>query len=348
MIKPWHGWMFLLIEKPGFDHRTAKVSNEYFLPIVKQLIGDNTPAEVFHVAYWAINETVAERYSNHSRNVFILGDAAHRHSPGAGLGSNTCIQDAYNLAWKIPYVERGLAGPALLDAYSAERLPVGQSVVKCANDAFRNEDPLFDLFGVFLSPEKANPDAISQLASPTPSGAERRKRLREALRNVKGEFNGLGTQMGQLYANSTSIYTADESEPFELTGQAAEDPVLYHQASTYPGRRLPHVWLNKAVPQRPPASTFGLAGGSAFALFTAHGGDAWKGAAGKVGKEFGVEIRAYSIGFRLDWGVVYFDWADVSDVGESGLVLVRPDGFVACKESTEGRRSWIRIQMRGS
>ncbi|KAM7201258.1 FAD binding domain containing protein [Rhypophila sp. PSN 637] len=325
MIRPWHEWMFILVAKPGFDPRASNMPNESFLPIVKQLIGDDTPAEVFHVAYWSINETVAEYYSNASRNVFILGDAAHRHSPGAGLGSNTCIQDTYNLLWKIAYVERGLASTALLDTYSAEQQPVGRAVVKRANDAFRNEHPLIDLLGVVLTPDKANPEAVSQLASSTPSGAERRKRLRKALRRA---------EMGQLYANSMGIYTADETAPFALTGQAADDPILYHQASTYPGRRLPHVWLNKAVPERPPISTINLSGHGAFTLLTGHGGDAWKQAAQGVGKELGIEIRAYSIGFRLDWEDVYFDWADVCGVEESGVVLVRPDRFVAWRAKT--------------
>ena len=62
---------------------------------------------------------------------------------------------------------------------------------------------------------------------------------------------------------------------------------------------------------------------------TSHGGEGWKVAAERVGKEMGVEIRAYSIGFRLDWEVVYFDWSRVRGVEESGAVLVRPDRFVA-------------------
>lgn len=53
----------------------------------------------------------------------------HRHPPFNGLGSNTCIQDAYNLAWKIAFVHRGLASPELLKTYSQERQPVGKSVI---------------------------------------------------------------------------------------------------------------------------------------------------------------------------------------------------------------------------
>jgi len=57
--------------------------------------------------------------------VFVAGDAAHVHSPASGQGMNTGIQEAYNLAWKLAMVARRQAGPALLDSYSAERVPIG-------------------------------------------------------------------------------------------------------------------------------------------------------------------------------------------------------------------------------
>jgi 2,4-dichlorophenol 6-monooxygenase len=55
--------------------------------------------------------------------VFCAGDAVHRHPPTNGLGSNTSIQDTYNLAWKIAHVVAGTAAPSLLDSYDAERAP---------------------------------------------------------------------------------------------------------------------------------------------------------------------------------------------------------------------------------
>ena len=57
--------------------------------------------------------------------VFLAGDAAHIVPPTGGLGANTGIQDAHNLAWKLAAVARGQAGPSLLDSYEAERHPVG-------------------------------------------------------------------------------------------------------------------------------------------------------------------------------------------------------------------------------
>ena len=62
--------------------------------------------------------------------VFLLGDAAHIHSPALAQGMNTGIQDAVNLAWKIGLVAQGAADPNLLDSYEAERHPVEQSVLQ--------------------------------------------------------------------------------------------------------------------------------------------------------------------------------------------------------------------------
>ena len=59
-------------------------------------------------------------------NVFLAGDAAHVHSPAAGLGLNTGIQDAYNLGWKLAAVINGEAGDQLLDTYEVERLPIAE------------------------------------------------------------------------------------------------------------------------------------------------------------------------------------------------------------------------------
>jgi NADPH-dependent dioxygenase len=60
---------------------------------------------------------------------FVSGDAAHVHSPASGQGMNVSIQDAHNLAWKLAMVVRGEAHPALLDTYTAERLPVGRALL---------------------------------------------------------------------------------------------------------------------------------------------------------------------------------------------------------------------------
>ncbi|MYW97969.1 FAD-dependent oxidoreductase [Amycolatopsis rubida] len=60
---------------------------------------------------------------------FVAGDAAHVHSPASGQGMNTGMQDAHNLGWKLADVIRGVASPELLESYSAERVPVGETLL---------------------------------------------------------------------------------------------------------------------------------------------------------------------------------------------------------------------------
>ncbi|OBZ66925.1 Pentachlorophenol 4-monooxygenase [Grifola frondosa] len=55
---------------------------------------------------------------------FVVGDAAHTHSPTGGQGLNSSVQDAVNLSWKLALVEKGIAAPSLLETYTEERLPV--------------------------------------------------------------------------------------------------------------------------------------------------------------------------------------------------------------------------------
>lgn len=69
--------------------------------------------------------------------VFLLGDAAHIHSPAGGQGMNNGIQDAMNLGWKLGLVHRGLARPELLDSYNAERHPVAASMLQGTDTATR-------------------------------------------------------------------------------------------------------------------------------------------------------------------------------------------------------------------
>ncbi|MDO0927121.1 FAD-dependent monooxygenase [Streptomyces sp. TG1A-8] len=73
-------------------------------------------------ASWRAAERVADRYAR--GRVLLAGDSAHEMSPTGAFGSNTGIQDAHNLAWKLAAVLTGWAGPALLDTYEAERRPV--------------------------------------------------------------------------------------------------------------------------------------------------------------------------------------------------------------------------------
>lgn len=260
-------------------------------------------------------------------NRFCLGDSVHRHPPLNGLGSNTCIQDAFNLAWKIAYVHQGLASQSLLSSYSTERQPVGHSIITRANQAFRDHSHIWDALGMLNKDVESRRAVLEELSAVTPGGQKRRRALQDAISHTRHEFHGLGVEMNQHYSGP-GVYDADEKQAYAQYGKAAEDSVLYHEPSTYPGCRLPHAWLNKSVPGKP-ISTIDLAGHGAFNLLTGVGGEPWKIAAESVSNKSGVPLRAHSIGFRQDWEDMYYDWERVRGVNESGAVLVRPDRFVA-------------------
>jgi 2-polyprenyl-6-methoxyphenol hydroxylase and related FAD-dependent oxidoreductases len=84
---------------------------------------------------YRIHHRRAERFRDH--RCFLLGDAAHIHSPVGAQGMNTGLQDAYNLAWKLALVVQGRAETALLDSYEQERIPVAQALLNGTDRAFR-------------------------------------------------------------------------------------------------------------------------------------------------------------------------------------------------------------------
>ncbi|KAI9927174.1 hypothetical protein MW887_003558 [Aspergillus wentii] len=324
MVKPWDEWLFIVLPDRQAELVT-KPTDEEWLNRVKEFLGDDSiPVELLGVSKWRINEVVAKTYSK--GKIFCLGDAVHRHPPSNGLGSNTCIQDAYNLAWKVAYVVKGQASPSLLDTYSIERQPVGHSVVTRANQSFRHHGPVWQALGVDLPTIGQRKEALHELTLPTREGRARREALQAAIEETTHEYHALGEEMGQHY-ESSAVYSADEKMSFREE-HPTDNAVLTLTRSTYPGCRLPHVWLNNAVPIER-ISTIDLAGKGAFTILTGIGGEGWKTAAADVAQSLNITVNTYSIGFRQDYEDVYFDWARIRNVDETGCVLVRPDRVVA-------------------
>ena len=93
--------------------------------------GGITATDPIWLTRFTINERKVSNYR--SGRVFVMGDAAHIHSPAGGQGMNTGIQDAFNLAWKLALVIRGFGDEeTLLGSYSAERSPIADDVLKGA------------------------------------------------------------------------------------------------------------------------------------------------------------------------------------------------------------------------
>src|ERR1700709_206446 len=92
--------------------------------------GGMTTTNPIWLSAFRINERKVSDYR--AGRVFVVGDAAHVHSPAGGQGMNTGMQDAFNLAWKLALVCRGESAETLLDSFSVERSAVGAEVLKAA------------------------------------------------------------------------------------------------------------------------------------------------------------------------------------------------------------------------
>ena len=106
------------------------------IPSVRQEAGADLSFK--HCSWYStyrIHHRCAARFRE--RRCFLLGDAAHIHSPVGAQGMNTGLQDAYNLAWKLALVVSGRADAALLDSYEAERIPVAKRLLSTTDRAFQ-------------------------------------------------------------------------------------------------------------------------------------------------------------------------------------------------------------------
>jgi 2,4-dichlorophenol 6-monooxygenase len=285
----------------------------------RALIGDPTiDVEIISSSVWYVNQAYAPQYSK--GRVFCGGDAVHRHPPSSGLGSNTCVQDAFNLAWKLAFVLKGFAGEGLLASYSDERAPIGKQVVLRANQSRLDYAAVNACFRV----EGAqNPIAagIERFKSSGPEGVTARRQIEAALEVKNSEFNAHGVELNQRYVSEAVV---PDPAAGEETWQ--RDAVTHYQPTTRPGAKLPHVWLVDRHGRK--VSTLDVTGRGMFSLITGLAGTAWVGAAKALNLPF---LRVVLVG-AVNTRDLYCDWQRVREVEEAGVVLVRPDGYVAWRE----------------
>lgn len=110
-----------------------------FEAVVPSLHGEAGSDLSFRSCSWFSTYRIHHRAAARFRagRCFVLGDAAHIHSPVGAQGMNTGLQDAYNLAWKLALVTEGRADAALLESYEAERQPVAQWLLDRTDRGFK-------------------------------------------------------------------------------------------------------------------------------------------------------------------------------------------------------------------
>lgn len=113
------------------------LTEEKCYELLRSALGDDSAqVKIDNVMHWDAEADTAERFRQ--GHIFLAGDSAHVMPPHGGFGGNTGVQDAHNLAWKLAYVLKGLAGPELLSTYDPERRPAAGFTVEQAFSRYVN------------------------------------------------------------------------------------------------------------------------------------------------------------------------------------------------------------------
>jgi 2-polyprenyl-6-methoxyphenol hydroxylase-like FAD-dependent oxidoreductase len=180
------------------------------------------PFEMINCNVWRQNLLIADRYGSGSR-VFLAGDAVHLVIPTGGLGMNTGCGDAIDLSWKLAATIAGWGGPNLLKSYETERRQVGERNVAAARFAATGRRKWRSMWR-------------PNIGDDTPEGAETRANLARVADVEQRKSNEMvGAELGYRYVGSPLIATEASEGP--------EHNFIDYVPSTYPGVRLPHVWL---------------------------------------------------------------------------------------------------------
>jgi 2,4-dichlorophenol 6-monooxygenase len=319
MIRPWNEWLIIW----GYDinQPAPKVDAAMATSVARQLVGDpELEIDLISASTWTVNNM----YATHMQKdrVFIMGDAAHRHPPSNGLGSNTSIQDAFNLAWKLALVLSGKASSNLLETFSQERVPIAKQIVTRANQSIAEFGPIFEALGMDGGVDHAKIQHNMDARCDTGEKAEKqREALRKAIAFKKYEFDCHGVEMNQRYISGAVIADGGQAQ-----GEGI-DMELHYVPTTTPGARIPHVWVFDKLGKQ--HSTLDISGHGSFTLITGIGGETWVEAAKAEAAKRGIKIVTRVIGPRRDFEDHTGDWARASEIADSGCILVRPDHHVA-------------------
>ena len=318
MIRPWNEWLIVW----GYDinQPAPKVDKDFATKVARDLVGDpELEIDLLSVSTWTVNNMYAKKMSK--GRVFCAGDVTHRHPPSNGLGSNTSIQDGFNLAWKLAYVIKDKAGAELLDTYSIERSPIAKQIVTRANQSIAEFGPIFEALGLTDTQDpvkmKKNMDERKQNS---PKAEKQRQALREAIAFKKYEFDAHGVEMNHRY-KSNSVLTGGDKEP-----EFKKDKELFYQPTTYPGARIPHAWVYDKTGVK--HSLLDLCGKGNFSIFTGIGGEEWLKAAKNIETQLGIKIQCNIIGPDQDFEDHAGEWSSIREISDSGLILVRPDQHI--------------------
>ena len=259
----------------------------------ERTLGVPVAYDMLYVGDWKQNLLLADRYG--AGRVFLAGDAVHLMIPTGGLGMNTGVGDAIDLSWKLQATLAGWGGPALLASYEIERRQVGDRAVGASRYASLGRR-------TWRSQFRPN------IRDPTPDGQATRENLARVADVEQRKTNEMiGAELGYRYVGSPIIC--------EEAG-GPQQPLREYVPTTWPGARLPHVWLE-------PGRSVHDVLGDGYSLLRL----------GRTAADSsGLERAMRATGAPFD--VVTIDAPAARDVYGYDLILIRPDLHVVWRANT--------------
>ena len=178
--------------------------------------------EMLSCAPWRQNLLLADGYGE--GRVFLAGDAVHLVIPTGGLGMNSGVGDAVDLSWKLAAMLQGWGGPRLFSSYGIERRQIGARNVEASRHASRGRR-------AWRAAWQPN------IRDKTAEGAATRANLARIADVEQRKSNEMiGAELGYRYEDSPIVWPE--------AGEAPEPNFMKYEPTSWPGARLPHVWLS--------------------------------------------------------------------------------------------------------
>jgi 2-polyprenyl-6-methoxyphenol hydroxylase-like FAD-dependent oxidoreductase len=221
-------WATFLIMQDSKRHWTlhaAVESDEEMKRRFEQTVGMPVRYEMLYCGEWRQNLLLADRYR--AGRVFLAGDAVHLVIPAGGLGMNTGVGDAFDLSWKLAATLEGWGGPGLLESYEIERRQVGERNIGASRYAT-------------LGYRKWRSQWRPEIGDDTATGQAVRDNLARVADVEQRKVNEMiGAELGYRYVDSAII---------DNIPGGPEQRFRDYRPTSWPGARLPHVWLEDGTP----------------------------------------------------------------------------------------------------
>jgi 2-polyprenyl-6-methoxyphenol hydroxylase-like FAD-dependent oxidoreductase len=221
----YHSFLIMQDSTKHYTLHAVVERDEDMKSLFERVVGVPVKYEMLTCNPWRQNLLLADRFRD--GRVFLAGDSVHLVIPTGGLGMNGGVGDAINLSWKLAATLQGWGGPHLLDAYEIERRQVGERNVGASRYATLGRRKWRALWKPYIRDN-------------TPEGAALRAEISRVTDIEQRKSNEMiGAELGYRYVDSPIIC--------DIPG-GPEHLFRTYEPTTWPGARLPHVWLEDGTP----------------------------------------------------------------------------------------------------